>query len=89
MKLLLELQHLQIVIDRALSECIVMEVPAILKHAVKVPFDVLEVLQGKSIFPKSVVGETTMDFVPHCLHLVNVELAVTVLATERCHNVVG
>ena len=66
-----------------------MEVPAILKHAVEVPFDVLEVLQGESIFSKSIVCETTVDLIPHRLHLMNVEVAFAILTTERCHNLVS
>lgn len=84
--LMLELKHLQVVDHCTLSHGVMVEVVAVLHNRINMLDNILELLHRLSHLSHPVVSISTVDFVPHGLHLVHVEVAGVILLTEHSHS---
>jgi len=84
-----KLYHLQIAVDSYLSERVVVEIITIIQHRVQVYVDELEHLQGLPELLEAVVSLAALDFEPHCLHLMHIQISVCVFFAEHSHDLMG
>lgn len=76
-------------IDGHLSEGIVVEIVAVIQHRVEVLVNIVELLQGQTPVALPVMSSSTVNFEPHSLHLVDVEVTVVIFSAEGGHSLMS
>jgi hypothetical protein len=77
-------KHLEVGIDSKLSKAIEMEVKLIFIYRFEVLFNEVEVFESQPYVILTQVAQSAFTFIPHALHIVNIEGPITLFA-EQSH----
>lgn len=72
-------------IHRSFTERIMLKIRRIFQHALQMFFYIRIVLQGQTIFTFSIESKSSMIFIPHGLHFVNIYSSFVLLLAEESH----
>lgn len=86
---ILHCDHLEIAAESKLANGVEVEIELVLIDLVKVLLNVVEILESKSEVALSQMAFAALNFVPHALHVVDVESVIALVLGEESHGVFG